>query len=194
MRLRHINCSIGSPSIQTKKRKSWGSAGGLPVNQHWKLMPENQVHCDPNLTGNLTAEYDALQNDLVQARALAADYQNQLSDKTNDLAQLKFTLERTLANLAKLQEFIVALRQERHRLANQAMRAVALEVKLAAKEEEVKYLRDKFAKMDAMEEELIRLKQAKRPQIELANLNEDSMVVIATPSEPRMWKSRPPGK
>jgi len=44
-------------------------------------MAINRFNCDPELTGNLTADYVALRNDLEQAKSLAMDYQNQLCDK-----------------------------------------------------------------------------------------------------------------
>ena len=85
---------------------------------------------DPHLTDALSSDYAALQNDLEQARVIAGDYQRELSDKTNDLALLKIVLERTSTDLKNLQANIVSLRQERHRLANRAMHAVAFESKL----------------------------------------------------------------
>lgn len=85
---------------------------------------------NPNLSGNLTADYAALENDLVQAQELAADFQRQLAGKSNEHAQLKQIFEKTLADLAHLQEGIVELRAERHRLANEAMRATAFQAKL----------------------------------------------------------------
>ena len=91
---------------------------------------ENSVNRDPHLSDALSADYAALLNDLEQARGLAGDYQSQLSDKSNDLAMLKIVLERTTTDLKNLQANILALRQERHRLANQAMNAVAFEAKL----------------------------------------------------------------
>jgi chromosome segregation ATPase len=86
---------------------------------------------NPNLSGTLTADYAALENDLVQAQELAADFQRQLAGKSNEHAQLKQIFEKTLADLAHLQEGIVELRAERHRLANEAMRATAFQAKLA---------------------------------------------------------------
>jgi chromosome segregation ATPase len=85
---------------------------------------------NPNLSGTLTADYAALENDLVQAQELAADFQRQLAGKSNEHAQLKQIFEKTLADLAHLQGGIVELRAERHRLANEAMRATAFELKL----------------------------------------------------------------
>jgi chromosome segregation ATPase len=85
---------------------------------------------NPNLSGSLTADYAALQNDLVQAQELAADFQRQLAGKSNEHAQLKQIFEKTQADLAHLQEGIVELRAERHRLANEAMRATAFQAKL----------------------------------------------------------------
>jgi hypothetical protein len=86
---------------------------------------------NPNLSGALTADYAALQNDLLQAQELAADFQRQLAGKSNEHAQLKQIFEKTQADLAHLQEGIVELRTERHRLANEAMRVTAIEAKLA---------------------------------------------------------------
>ncbi|MEP6673329.1 MAG: hypothetical protein ABJF10_29530 [Chthoniobacter sp.] len=86
---------------------------------------------NPNLTGSLAADHVALQNDLVQAQELAADFQRQLAGKSNEYAQLKQILEKTEKDLAHFNEGIVELRAERHRLANEAMRAVAFQAKLA---------------------------------------------------------------
>ncbi|MGB8355286.1 MAG: hypothetical protein WCD79_15415 [Chthoniobacteraceae bacterium] len=105
-------------------------------------MATNRFSCDPSLSDNLTAEYTALQNDLEQARCLAVDYQSQLNDKSNDLAVLKLTLERTVRDLEKLNAHILAMREERHRLANECMRVVGLEFKVANLTEELKRLRE----------------------------------------------------
>lgn len=63
---------------------------------------------------------------------MAAEFQRQLAWKINDFAQLKQIFEKTQGDLARLQAAIVALREERHRLAADAMRAAALDRKLAA--------------------------------------------------------------
>jgi len=135
-------------------------------------MP-SRFNCDPSLSGNLTAEYTALQNDLEQARCLAVDYQNQLSDKANSVAQLKLTLEKTAGDLEKLQAHILALREERHRLANEVMRVVSLEAKVAALTEEVKRLREKPS----------------REFIEIEREEPDSVEVIPTAIQPRLVRS-----
>jgi chromosome segregation ATPase len=96
---------------------------------------------NPNLSGSLAADYEALQNDMVQAQELAADFQRQLAGKSNELAQLKQILEKTQADLAHLQEGIVELRAERHRLANEALRATAYQAKLARVTAERDHLR-----------------------------------------------------
>jgi len=129
---------------------------------------------DPNLTGRLTAEYAALQNDLEQARLLAGDYQKQLCDKSNDLAALKLLLEKASRDLERFQAEVVALREERHRLANAAMRAVALEYKL-----------------NAMTEEMHRLRAAPREVIHLALEGSESVVVTPTTPEPRLFNRGP---
>jgi peptidoglycan hydrolase CwlO-like protein len=86
---------------------------------------------NPKLTANLRADYEALQNDMQQAQEMAGDFQRQLAGKSNEFAQLKQVFEKTQKDLAHLEVGITELRAERHRLANDAMRAVALEVKLA---------------------------------------------------------------
>lgn len=85
---------------------------------------------NPNLGATLSADYEALQNDMQQAKELAADFQRQLAGKSNEFAQLKQLFEKTISDLAQLQTGIVELRAERHRLANEAMRATAFQLKL----------------------------------------------------------------
>jgi hypothetical protein len=92
--------------------------------------PSSKGLVNPTLSGTLASDHAALENDLVQAQELAADFQRQLAGKSNDYAQLKQILEKTQADLAHFQEGIVELRAERHRLANEAMRATAFELKL----------------------------------------------------------------
>jgi chromosome segregation ATPase len=139
-------------------------------------MPTNRFQCDPSLSGNLTAEYTALQNDLEQARCLAVDYQNQLSDKSNALATLKITLERTSGDLEKLQAHILALREERHRLANECMRVVALEFKVANLTEELKRLRETQREI---------LRENARPFIQMESEVPETIELIPTAVEPR---------
>ena len=86
---------------------------------------------NPNLSSNLRSEYEALLNDVEQANELAAALQRQLSGKSNEVAEFKQLFEKTQKDLGHLQTSITELRQERHRLANEAMRAVAFERKLA---------------------------------------------------------------
>lgn len=91
---------------------------------------------NPNLSGAVKADYLALQNDLQQARELAADFQRQLSGQTNEHAVLKQILAKTQNDLTKLQTSITDLREERHRLANHAFEAIALREKLKRSEQE----------------------------------------------------------
>jgi hypothetical protein len=99
---------------------------------------------NPSLSGSLAADHAALQNDLVQAQELAMDFQRQLAGKSNEYAQLKQILEKTSADLTNLQAGIVELRAERHRLANEAMRATAFEYKLTKVSEERDRLRNEL--------------------------------------------------
>lgn len=85
---------------------------------------------NPKLGAALTADYEALHNDMAQAAELAAEFQRRLSEKSNEFALLKQVFEKTRTDLGKLQADIMELRQERHRLANEAMRAQAFEIML----------------------------------------------------------------
>jgi septal ring factor EnvC (AmiA/AmiB activator) len=95
------------------------------------MPPPQAPLVNPNLSANLAADYEALQNDMQQAKELAADFQRQLAGKSNEFAQLKQLFEKTSADLAQLQSGIVELRAERHRLANESMRATAFQLKLS---------------------------------------------------------------
>lgn len=91
---------------------------------------ENILPAGPSLGFTLQAETAALRNDLDQATHLAAEYQRRLSSKNNDFAAIKMTLEKALTDLDTMQNTIGELRTERHRFANEAMRAIALERRL----------------------------------------------------------------
>jgi chromosome segregation ATPase len=99
---------------------------------------------NPTLTASLSADIEALRNDMEQANKMAADFQSQLAGKSNEFALLKQVFEKTQGDLIQLQTDIVELRQERHRLANEAMRAVAFEMKLKAMTAERDQSRNEF--------------------------------------------------
>lgn len=79
----------------------------------------------------LRGEVDAIRNDLHQAQALASEYQRQLSHKANDVAVLKHSLEKAMADLEKMQTTVAQLRAERQHLSDEALRALVLERRLA---------------------------------------------------------------
>jgi septal ring factor EnvC (AmiA/AmiB activator) len=85
---------------------------------------------DPTLGSSVSADLEALKNDVEQAKELASDYQRQLAGKSNDLATMKQLFEKTRSDLVHLHEGITRLREERHQLANDAMRAEALALKV----------------------------------------------------------------
>src|SRR5688500_8403202 len=86
---------------------------------------------DPTQLGrSVSADFEAIRNDMEQARELAAEYQRALAGKSNELAAMNQLFEKTRLHLIQLELSIKNLREERHRLANEAMRAVALEQKL----------------------------------------------------------------
>ena len=92
---------------------------------------------DPNLSAKLKADCEALQNDVQQARELAADFQRQLAGKSNEFAALKRVFQETRTHLEKLEQGIKELREERHRLANDAMRALAFERQVADRDAQI---------------------------------------------------------
>ena len=109
---------------------------------------------DPNLSAKLRADCEALQNDVQQARELAADFQRQLAGKSNEFAALKRVFQETRVHLEKLEQGIKELREERHRLANEAMRSIAFERQVA----------DRDAQIARLTQELEALKQKQKQQ------------------------------
>ena len=85
---------------------------------------------NPNLSAALRLEYDALLNDMRRVQELCADFQRQLAGKANEADEFKELFAKTQGDLFQLQDSITELREERHRLANEAMRAAALSRKL----------------------------------------------------------------
>jgi chromosome segregation ATPase len=100
-----------------------------PKNDHapQPVAVEHAFGIDPDITKSICADYEALSNDLEQAHALAADFQQELRGKSNEVAHLKQVLEKSESDLAKLQRSIADLREERHRLANELTVALGKE-------------------------------------------------------------------
>src|ERR1700721_1682168 len=92
---------------------------------------QDPLRVDPRLSATLSSDYEALQHDLQQANELAADFQRQLAGKSNEFALLKQVFEKAREDLGHLHAGIAALRAERHRLANEAMKGEAYKRKLA---------------------------------------------------------------
>ena len=120
---------------------------------------------DPNLTKSLSADYEALKNDLEQANEFAADLQKELAGSKNDAAHFKQVFEKTQRDLAHLQDGIVALRKERHTLANEAMRATALDLKLKTIAHERDSLLESLGETQRREEELVALVKTRDTQV-----------------------------
>jgi chromosome segregation ATPase len=153
---------------------------------------------DPNLTKSLTADYEALKNDLEQATEFAAELQKELAGSKNDAAHFKQVFEKTQRDLAQLQDGIVALRKERHALANEAMRATALDLKLKTIAHERDSLLESLAETQRREEELVALIKTRDAQVaELTmqlmmlkeELREVKQRVLAAQTAPRVMKS-----
>jgi len=82
----------------------------------------------PNLSAELRENYERLQEDLRQAHELAANLESQLAGKSKEVLHLKFLFQQTKTHLGHMQDSIIAMRKERHKLANEAMRAMRLDV------------------------------------------------------------------
>ena len=98
--------------------------------------PDARPLVDPRITVSLSADYEALKNDLDQANEFASDLQKELAMNKNEGAHVKHLFEKTRLDLERMQESILALRQERHQLANEVMKARCWETKLKMVTEE----------------------------------------------------------
>jgi DNA repair exonuclease SbcCD ATPase subunit len=107
---------------------------------------------NPELSQALAGDYESLHAAVHEGNALAADFREHAPGQSNELAVLQQVFEKAQRDLVQLHRSIAELRQERHRLANEAMRAMALERKLA----EVTTERDRLrAEGQAMRDGLI---------------------------------------
>ena len=112
---------------------------------------------NPKISRSLGADYEALKNDLDQAIEFTTDLQREVAVSKNDAAHFKQLFTKTQTDLARLQESIGALRQERHGLANDVMRGRGAEHMLKAVTEERDDLRKSIAEMQKREEEALEL-------------------------------------
>jgi septal ring factor EnvC (AmiA/AmiB activator) len=86
---------------------------------------------DRNLSVVLQDDHDAVAEDLRQAKELAATLESQLAGKSKELMHLKFLLEQSKTHLGHMQDGIVAMRKERHKLANTVLRSPVMDLMLA---------------------------------------------------------------
>ena len=85
---------------------------------------------NPSLGASVAQDYEAVQSDLQHANELAAKLESQLAGKSKEALHLRFLFEQTKTHLAHMQDGIIAMRNERHKLANEAMRAMGLDIML----------------------------------------------------------------
>ena len=97
----------------------------------------------------VVAENEALRNDLAQARELAADFQRQVAEKTNECADLKRTSEAGQAEIVRLRSDISELRHERLQLANDVARIAGIELRLKRTSDERDDLRTQLETLRA---------------------------------------------
>jgi septation ring formation regulator EzrA len=115
----------------------------------------------PTLTSALSADYEALKNDLLEANEMTAALQRELAGKSNEFALLRQVFEKTREDLEHLQAGIRTLRAERHVLANHLMRTTALQEELEELTKERDTLRKALDGRDILNGELtVKLNQA----------------------------------
>jgi chromosome segregation ATPase len=123
-------------------------------NKSRKATSQAAPKCNPpvpeaaSLGSTVAADLNALKTDLEEARLLSATYQAEIAGKDNELARLTELFEKTRRHLIQLQLNVTSLRDERHRLANGAMEADALERKLEAVTAERDRLRQQLLSRD----------------------------------------------
>ena len=88
-------------------------------------FPMNQ-----SLGATVSQDYEAVAADLQNANELAAKLESQLAGKSKEVLHLRFLFDQTKTHLAHMQDGILAMRKERHKLANEAMRATGLDFML----------------------------------------------------------------
>ena len=81
-----------------------------------------------SLSAALVEDGEAVQNHLQEVNELAGTLEAQLAGKSKEVLHLKFLLDQTKASFGHLQDSVVAMRKDRHKLANDSMRAQGLEL------------------------------------------------------------------
>ena len=109
-----------SPESHSKQAEA-----GQPNSAAVPEVPVNQ-----SLGAAVSRDYEAVQSDLLHANELAAKLESQLAGKSKEALHLRFLFDQTKTHLAHMQDGILAMRKERHKLANDAMRATGLDFML----------------------------------------------------------------
>jgi hypothetical protein len=129
MPCRHTH--IGKNRTRSMSLPTTSAEKDLPISTDSACLAE-PWRVDPRLSAIIQSDYEALQTDMRQVNDLAAHFQRRLAGKSDDFVLLNQILENTREDLAHLHASIAALRAERHRLANEAMKAEAYKVQLAS--------------------------------------------------------------
>ncbi len=82
------------------------------------------------------ADYEAVLNDLEQAQFLAAEYQREISSRSNSFADLRRMFEKTSAQLVSALGAVEVLRKEKRKLVDEVARVAAIEFRLQRVTEE----------------------------------------------------------
>ena len=86
---------------------------------------------NPNLGASLGENYEILQDDLRQVNEVAAGLNEELAGKSKQLRHLSFLIEQAKAHLGHMRDGIIAMRKERHKLANSVQGAPVMEKMLS---------------------------------------------------------------
>lgn len=127
--------------------------------------PASNPIVNPKISRSLGADYEALKNDLDQAIEFTTDLQREVAVTKNDAAHFKQLFTKTQEDLARLQASIVALREERHGLANEVMRCRGVEHMLKLVTEERDGLLKAIAELQKRDEESAGLVQKRDVQV-----------------------------
>ena len=85
----------------------------------------------PNLGASLGENYEILQDDLRQVNEAAAGLNEEVAGKSKQLRHLSFLIEQAKAHLGHMNDGIIAMRKERHKLANSVLGAPVMEKMLS---------------------------------------------------------------
>lgn len=122
-------------------------------NNVYTQQPEADPHAadaspiNPSLGATLGEDYEILQDDLRQADEITAGLNEEVAGKSKQLRHLSFLIEQAKAHLGHMQDGIIAMRKERHKLANTVLGAPVMEKMLSRVTAERDQLRNQLNRL-----------------------------------------------